>query len=129
MLSARELNVDLLPDNAQTWVNRHLKFTHGYGLVMSPVNTKDQEGLPILSIKNIPPQSDAGLKVTQPGIYFGEEPDVYSIVNALTPEFDYPRGNDNVSSFYKGAEGVPDQRILAAPAFQLLLPRHKPTGD
>ena len=106
MLSARELNVELLPENAQTWVNRHLKFTHGYGLVMSPVNTKDQEGLPILSIKNIPPQSDAGLKVTQPGIYFGEEPDVYSIVNALTPEFDYPSGNDNVSSFYKGGEGV-----------------------
>jgi uncharacterized membrane protein (UPF0182 family) len=106
MLSARELNVELLPENAQTWVNRHLKFTHGYGLVMSPVNTKDQEGLPILSVKNIPPQSDAGLKVTQPGIYFGEEPDVYSIVNALTPEFDYPSGNANVSSFYKGDEGV-----------------------
>jgi uncharacterized membrane protein (UPF0182 family) len=106
MLSARELNVDLLPENAQTWVNRHLKFTHGYGLVMSPVNTKDQEGLPILSIKNIPPQSDAGLKVTQPGIYFGEEPDVYSVVNALTPEFDYPSGNDNVSSFYQGDEGI-----------------------
>jgi uncharacterized protein len=106
MLSARELNVDLLPENAQTWVNRHLKFTHGYGLVMSPVNTKDQEGLPILSIKNIPPQSDAGLKVTQPGIYFGEEPDVYSVVNALTPEFDYPSGNDNVSSFYQGDQGI-----------------------
>ncbi len=107
MLSARELNVDLLPDNAQTWVNRHLKFTHGYGLVMNPVNTKDQEGLPILSIKNIPPQAtDPSLKVTQPGIYYGEEPDVYSIVNALTPEFDYPRGNDNVSDFYKGDQGV-----------------------
>jgi uncharacterized protein len=107
MLSARELNVDLLPDNAQTWVNRHLKFTHGYGLVMNPVNTKDQEGLPILSIKNIPPQwEDPSLKVTQPGIYYGEEPDVYSIVNALTPEFDYPRGNDNVSDFYKGDQGV-----------------------
>jgi uncharacterized protein len=108
MLSARELNVDLLPDNAQTWVNRHLKFTHGYGIVMNPVNTKDQEGLPLLAIKNIPPQSeDPSLKVTQPGIYFGEEPDVYSIVNALTPEFDYPSGNDNMSDFYKGGSGVP----------------------
>jgi uncharacterized protein len=106
MLSARELNVDLLPDNAQTWVNRHLKFTHGYGLVMSPVNTKDQEGLPILAVKNIPPQSDAGLKVTQPGIYYGEEPDVYSVVKAQTPEFDYPSGNDNVTDFYKGDGGV-----------------------
>lgn len=106
MLAARELNVDLLPDNAQTWVNRHLKFTHGYGLVMSPVSTRDQEGLPVLAIKNIPPESDMGLKVTQPGIYYGEEPDVYAIVRALTPEFDYPRGNDNVSDFYKGEGGV-----------------------
>lgn len=85
MLSARELNIDLLAPNAQTWVNQHLKFTHGYGIVMSPVHTKNQEGLPILYIKNIPPQSDVGINVTQPGIYFGEEPDVYAIVRALTP--------------------------------------------
>jgi len=107
MLSARELNIDLLASNAQTWVNQHLKFTHGYGIVMSPVHTKNQEGLPILYIKNIPPQSDIGINVTQPGIYFGEEPDVYAIVKALTPEFDYARGNDNVFDFYKGNGGVP----------------------
>jgi uncharacterized membrane protein (UPF0182 family) len=107
MLSAREMNVNLLPANAQTWVNRHLKFTHGYGLVMSPVNVKDQEGLPILYIKNIPPESSIGVKITQPGIYFGEEPDVYAIVKALTPEFDYARGNDNAFDFYKGSGGVP----------------------
>src|SRR2546426_9180469 len=41
MLSPRELNISLLPENAQTWVNRHLKFTHGSGLTMSPVNAKD----------------------------------------------------------------------------------------
>jgi uncharacterized membrane protein (UPF0182 family) len=107
MLSARELNIDLLAPNAQTWVNQHLKFTHGYGIVMSPVHTKNQEGLPILYIKNIPPQSDVGINVTQPAIYFGEEPDVYAIVKALTPEFDYARGNDNVFDFYKGNGGVP----------------------
>jgi len=106
MLSGRELNVDLLPANAQTWVNRHLKFTHGYGLVMSPVNTKDQEGLPVLYMKNIPPQSTIGFDVTRPGIYFGEAPDVYAIVNSATPEFDYPSGNDNVFDFYKGHAGV-----------------------
>ncbi len=107
MLSARELNVDLLPADAQTWVNRHLKFTHGYGVVMSPVHAKDQEGLPLLYIKNIPPQSSVGTKIVQPGIYFGEERDVYAIAKGLTPEFDYPRGNDNVLDFYKGIEGVP----------------------
>jgi uncharacterized membrane protein (UPF0182 family) len=107
MLAARELNVDLLPQNAQTWVNRHLKFTHGYGLVMSPVHAKDQEGLPVLYIKNIPPQSSVGIDVTQPGIYYGTLPDNYVIVNAQSPEFDYPRGNNNVFDFYKGEGGVP----------------------
>jgi uncharacterized protein len=107
MLAAREMNVDLLPQTAQTWVNRHLKFTHGYGLVMSPVNTKDQEGLPVLYIKNIPPQSSVGIDIAQPGIYYGTLPDNYVIVNAQTPEFDYPKGNDNVFDYYKGHGGVP----------------------
>src|SRR5260370_11921117 len=101
------MNGGLVPEMAQTWVNRHLKFTHGYGLVMSPVNTKDQEGLPNLYVKNIPPESNVGLKITQPGIYFGEEPDNYIIVKGLAPEFDYASGNDNVFSFYSGSGGVP----------------------
>jgi len=107
MLAARELNVDLLADNAQTWVNRHLKFTHGYGLVMNPVNTKDQEGLPLLYIKNIPPQSSVGIPIQQPGIYYGTLPDNYVIVKGQTPEFDYPQGNDNVFDYYKSDGGVP----------------------
>jgi uncharacterized protein len=112
MLSARELDPDLLPVDAQTWVNRHLKFTHGYGLVMSPVHLKDSEGLPILTIKNIPPASSADLEVTQPRIYYGEEPDSYAIVKGATPEFDYPRGNDNVYDYYKGSGGVPVSGLL-----------------
>ncbi|HJU10458.1 MAG TPA: UPF0182 family protein [Candidatus Binataceae bacterium] len=107
MLAGRELNVDLLPQNAQTWVNRHLKFTHGYGLVMNPVNTKDQEGLPVLIVKNIPPESSVGINIDQPGIYYGTLPDNYVIVKAQTPEFDYPRGNNNVFDYYKGSGGVP----------------------
>ncbi len=107
MLSARELSTTLLPQEAQTWVNRRLKFTHGYGLVMSPVNRKDVEGMPVFYIKDIPPTSDAGLKVTQPGIYFGEEHNSYAIVDAAAPEFDYPQGAGNVFAFYKGRGGIP----------------------
>jgi uncharacterized membrane protein (UPF0182 family) len=112
MLSAREMNVDQLPQNAQTWVNRHLKFTHGSGLVMSPVNKKDAEGLPIFYIKDIPAASDVGFKITQPGIYFGEALDNYCIVDGATPEFDYARGADNVFDFYKGSGGVPVSGFL-----------------
>ncbi len=112
MLSARELNISLLPDNAQTWVNRHLKFTHGSGLTMSPVNAKDSEGMPVFYIKNIPAESNVGFKVPQPAIYFGQEPDSYAIVKAATPEFDYPLGADNVYSFYNGTGGVPVSGLL-----------------
>ncbi|HVB80466.1 MAG TPA: UPF0182 family protein [Candidatus Binataceae bacterium] len=112
MLSPREINISLLPDNAQTWVNRHLKFTHGSGLTMSPVNAKDSEGLPVFYIKNIPPESDVGFKVSQPAIYYGQEPDSYAIVKAATPEFDYPMGADNVYSYYKGTGGVPVSGLL-----------------
>ncbi len=107
MLSPREMNIDQLADNAQTWVNQHLKFTHGAGLAMSPVNRKDTEGMPVFYLKNIPAVSDVGLKVTQPAIYFGEEPDNYAVVDAATPEFDYPKGADNVFSYYAGSGGVP----------------------
>jgi uncharacterized membrane protein (UPF0182 family) len=40
MLSARELEPSMLPAKAQTWVNLHLLFTHGSGVVMSPVTEK-----------------------------------------------------------------------------------------
>jgi uncharacterized membrane protein (UPF0182 family) len=106
MLSARELNPDLLPENARTWVNQHLKFTHGAGLAMSPVNAKDSEGLPIFYIKDIPPTSSVGLQITRPAIYYGEEPDNYVVVKAATPEFDYPKGTDNVFSFYQSDSGI-----------------------
>ncbi|HZY60442.1 MAG TPA: UPF0182 family protein, partial [Candidatus Binataceae bacterium] len=92
MLSARELNPDLLPENAHTWINQHLKFTHGSSIVMSPVNAKDSEGLPVFFLSDIPAISKVGLKVSQPGIYYGEEPDNYAVVKTNTPEFDYPRG-------------------------------------
>lgn len=107
MLSAREMNLDQLPETAQTWVNQHLKFTHGAGLAMSPVNRKDTEGLPVFYMKDIPAKSDVGLKVDQPAIYFGEGRDNYAVVDSATPEFDYPKGADNVFSYYAGSGGVP----------------------
>jgi len=107
MLSARELNASKLP--SRTWVNEHLKFTHGTGIAMNPVNAKDSEGLPIFYIKDIPAASSVGLKVDRAGIYFGEEPELddYVIVKSNAPEFDYPRGADNVFSYYQGDAGIP----------------------
>jgi uncharacterized membrane protein (UPF0182 family) len=106
MLSARELRPSLLPPNAQTWVNRHLLFTHGNGAVMSPVTRKSTEGLPLFYLRDIPPVADGGPKIREPRVYFGEESDSYVIVRASTPEFDYPRGKDNVYAAYDGSGGI-----------------------
>ena len=107
MLSARELEPSLLPANAQTWVNLHLLFTHGNGVVMSPVTQKSTEGLPILYLQDIPPVATGGPPITEPRIYFGQGVDGYVIVKGSTPEFDYPKGKDNVYAHYDGADGIP----------------------
>jgi uncharacterized membrane protein (UPF0182 family) len=96
----------LLPPNAQTWVNRHLLFTHGNGAVMSPVTRKSTEGLPLFYLRDIPPVADGGPKIREPRVYFGEESDSYVIVRASTPEFDYPKGKDNVYAAYDGSGGI-----------------------
>ena len=106
-LAARELAPSLLSANAQTWVNLHLLFTHGNGVVMSPVTQKSSEGLPIFYLKDIPPVASGGPPITEPRIYFGEGADDYVIVNGSTPEFDYPKGKDNVYTTYDGKDGIP----------------------
>ena len=106
MLAARELAVDQLPAQAKTWVNRHLIYTHGYGLALSPVNEVTSEGLPHLWIKDLPPSFDVDLKVERPEIYYGEKTDEYVLVNTKTKEFDYPKGDKNVYTTYQGRGGV-----------------------
>ena len=107
MLSARELRPSLLPPNAQTWVNRHVLFTHGNGAVMSPVTRKSVEGLPVFYLRDIPPVADGGPQIREPRIYYGEERDSYVIVKGSTPEFDYPKGKDNAYAAYDGTGGIP----------------------
>jgi len=104
MLSARELSAEKLAAQAQTWVNRRLQFTHGYGITMSPVNEISTEGLPVLMVKDIPPVGE--LDIEQPQIYFGEKTNDYVIVNTKTQEFDYPLGEENVYGHYQGKDGV-----------------------
>lgn len=107
MLSAREMDQSQLADTAQTWINQRLKYTHGYGITMNPVNRMTSEGQPEFFIKNIPPASNVDVEVTSPEIYFGEVTDNYVIVNTKAQEFDYPiGGNENAYTTYEGENGV-----------------------
>jgi uncharacterized membrane protein (UPF0182 family) len=107
MLSARELVSDQLPSEARTWVNQRLKYTHGYGLVMSPVNQVTSDGLPELYVKDIPPVTSVNLPIHQPAIYYGEETNSYIFTGTTTPEFDYSIGDKNAFTTYSGTTGVP----------------------
>lgn len=104
MIAAREISTDLLPAKAQTWLNRHLIYTHGYGVVAAPVNTVSKEGLPELVVYDIPPKG--ALEIKRPEIYYGEMTDDYVIVNTLQEEFDYPMGDVNFFTRYAGDGGV-----------------------
>jgi len=107
MLAARELDVDQLPAQANTWVNRHLIYTHGYGLAASPVNEVTSEGLPNLFVKDLPPSFEPDLEVERPEVYYGERTSEYVLVKTKAKEFDYPKGDTNVEAVYEGAGGVP----------------------
>ncbi|MCK5203058.1 MAG: UPF0182 family protein, partial [Desulfobacterales bacterium] len=106
MLSARELDTNQLPPQAKTWVNRHLIYTHGYGLALNTVSDVTAEGLPRLLIRDLPPVIDVDLKIGHPAIYYGEMTAHYVLVNTRAKEFDYPKGDANVYTHYKGAGGV-----------------------
>lgn len=117
MLSVRELNLGALPPPARTWVNRHLVFTHGYGAVVVPVRSFTPEGLPEFLLKDIPPTG--ALPLTRPQIYFGEQTLDFALVNTAVPEFDYPRGEENVTTVYQGRTGIRLGGLLRRALFAL----------
>ncbi len=103
LLSARELSEELPAD---TWLNRHLQYTHGYGLAMSLTSTMSGQGAPELVVKDLPPVTESGLEISNPAIYYGEGTRDYAVVATDVPEFDYPRGDENVYTSYDGRGGV-----------------------
>ncbi|MBW4549854.1 MAG: UPF0182 family protein [Aphanocapsa sp. GSE-SYN-MK-11-07L] len=132
-LSARELDFNTVPQAAQTWVNKRLIYTHGYGFTMSPVNTVGEGGLPTYFVKDIgtgksggnlltsSPQIAASIPIGAPRIYFGQLTEPYVIAPSRVPELDYPSGNDNVYNHYSGQGGVGLQALWRRLVFALYL--------
>lgn len=108
VVAVRELNTAGLAPDQRTWVNLHLAYTHGYGLVAAPVNTAASNGNPIFTVGNIPPQSATGgpnpLPVEHNGIYFGLDSPAYSVVDTRQLEINGPASGD--VNHYAGTGGV-----------------------
>lgn len=122
MLSGREINPDAVPGEARNWINRHLVYTHGYGLVMSYSTEISDEGFPVYAISGLPLKSEPGLEVTRPQIYYGEKTNDYVIVNSDyrgVGEFDYPTGDQNAYIKYDGTGGIPLSSPLVKALFAL----------
>lgn len=104
-LAAREMNSSRLPEKAQNWLNRRLKYTHGYGVAMVPAA---QNGEQVMEwyIRNMPPESPVGFEVNQPSIYYGMIDAEYVIAPNKSGEFHYPGDQDEVLTDYEGDGGV-----------------------
>ncbi len=105
MLAARELSPDL-SGKGKSWVNRHLQYTHGYGLAMCLAAETNDQGGPVFTIEDLPPKSAPGLTVSRPEIYYGTDMTTYQIVPTGVKELDYPQGDQNVYTSYAGHGGV-----------------------
>ena len=105
MLSPRELSYRHLP--SRIWINERLTYTHGYGVIVGPVNRISPEGLPEFFVKDIPPVSTGFPKIARPEIYYGEISNDYVFVRTKSQELDYPAGDQNVYTRYAGRGGIP----------------------
>ncbi|WP_026103923.1 UPF0182 family protein [Anabaena sp. PCC 7108] len=116
LIAARELDYNAVPQQAKTWINRNLIYTHGYGFTMSPVNKVAPGGLPEYFVKDISGNGSAlttsseairkSIPIGEPRIYYGEITNTHVMTGTRVRELDYPSGSDNVYNTYDGKGGI-----------------------
>ncbi|MEY3753301.1 MAG: UPF0182 family protein [Actinobacteria bacterium] len=122
VIAVRELNIEGNP--SRNWINDHLVYTHGFGLVAAYGNDRDVDGKPKFAVGDLPPTG--ALEKFEPRVYFGENVPNYSIIGGVktdTPvEFDYPDDtspNGQRNYTYTGSGGVPVGSLLHKVIFAL----------
>jgi uncharacterized membrane protein (UPF0182 family) len=115
VIGARELNPDGLPGN--TWENRHLAYTHGYGAAFAPGSEMTTTGQPVFI--DTTTQTNTAPFLQQPAIYFGENIADYAIVATKRPEISYSSSGQDAQVSYQGSGGVSMGSTLRRAAFAL----------
>ena len=123
-ISAREVNISKLPKEAQNWENRHLRYTHGYGAVMTPAAQEADAPL-TWYLRDLNMHSDVNLTVAHPDIYYGQEQYDYAIVpNELNVVG--IAGTDHLESEpYHGDGGIPITSMFKKALFAFKLADEK----
>ena len=119
-ISVREIDTTKLDSNANNYINKTFKYTHGYGITMNPVNAVNSEGQPDFVIEDMPITSKEGApRVLEPRIYYGEKTNSYCIVNTDIDEFDYALNNENVENNYAGKKSGIEMNLFNRIMFAL----------
>ena len=120
MLSPREVDPSKLEGRAQNWVNTHLTYTHGYGIVANASNAVTSQGLPSFLVRDLPPKGLKELIPEEAGVYFGERMTGYSVVRTKQREIDYPKGDQEVqTTTYEGKGGIALSNLTRRLAFAM----------
>jgi len=106
-LAAREINIGKLPRDAQNWENTHLRYTHGYGAVITPAAQNGERPMEWF-LRDLSLQSEVGFKIEKPDIYFGTEKLDYVIApNKLIIPAISTADDLAANQSYSGRDGVP----------------------
>ena len=102
-ITAREIDKTKLPD--ATYINTTYRYTHGYGVVINPINQFTRQGQIDFIMKGLDNVSvDPALKITRPEIYYGELTLDHVMVNASgLDEVDY---DGSRTTSYQGKGGI-----------------------
>ncbi|MGH3326739.1 MAG: UPF0182 family protein, partial [Streptomycetales bacterium] len=130
VVAMRELDLGGLPSGQQNWINEHLRYTHGFGLVAALASTRERDGKPSYVEGQIPPEGAFG--DYQPRIYFGQHSPEYSIVGApegvRAQELDYPddtKASGQRDNTYQGSGGIPIGSFFSQLLFALKFQEEK----
>jgi uncharacterized protein len=127
-LAARELNTSKLPDEAQNWENLHLRFTHGYGAVVTSA-AQDADKPLVWYLRDLNMSSPVGLNIKYPDIYYGESEYDYVIVPNKLVIGDIPGtaivDDPSINQAYHGEGGIPVNSLFRKALFAFYLKDEK----
>ncbi|MDD5266544.1 MAG: UPF0182 family protein [Methylococcales bacterium] len=123
-LAAREVDITKLPREAQNWENRHLRYTHGFGAVVSPA-AQDADTPLLWFLHNLNMDSNVGFTVTYPDIYYGEGQYGYAIVPNNLKIMDIAGTDPGMAKAYHGEGGIPIASLFKKALFAIYLKDEK----
>ena len=123
-LAAREVDISKLPSEAQNWENTHLRYTHGFGAVVSPA-AQDADSPLAWYLRNLSMDSDVGFKVKYPDIYYGEGQYSYAIVPNNLKIVDISSSDPGMLNAYTGEGGIPIASLFRKALFSIYLKDEK----